>query len=151
VTPLWKKLNLGAHERIVVLDAPPEFGPALDDLGDVHHSTRWEDTSWVLAFGNTLAAVEAFATGLTQHTSGDVVAWFAYPKASSRRLSCEFDRDSGWGALGAAGFEPVRQVAIDQDWSALRFRRVEHIARLTRARSDALTDEGRRRTTSQDR
>lgn len=27
----------------------------------------------------------------------------------------------------AAGFRPIRQVAIDEDWSALRFRRVEFV------------------------
>ena len=42
--------------------------------------------------------------------------------------------DSGWPVLGAAGFEPVRMVAIDADWSALRFRRVEHIKRKPAAR-----------------
>jgi hypothetical protein len=34
--------------------------------------------------------------------------------------------------LGAAGFEPVRMVAVDEDWSALRFRRVGFIKTLTR-------------------
>jgi hypothetical protein len=29
--------------------------------------------------------------------------------------------------MRAAGFDTVRQVAIDEDWSALRFRRVEYI------------------------
>jgi hypothetical protein len=48
--------------------------------------------------------------------------WVAYPKKASRRYGCEFDRDTGWQALGDAGFEPVRQVAIDEDWSALRCR-----------------------------
>ena len=33
---------------------------------------------------------------------------------------------------GAAGFEPVRMVAIDEDWSALRFRRAEFIKTMTR-------------------
>ncbi len=45
------------------------------------------------------------------------------------------------GTLGAAGFEPVRMVAIDEDWSALRFRRVEHIKKMTR--SFAMTDAGK--------
>jgi hypothetical protein len=49
--------------------------------------------------------------------------------------------------MGAAGFEPVRQVAIDGDWSAVRFRRVEFIERLTRDPSRAMTREGRRRAT----
>ena len=44
-------------------------------------------------------------------------------------------------AVGAHGFEPVRMVAIDEDWSALRFRRVEHIKTMTR--SFALTEAGK--------
>ena len=47
--------------------------------------------------------------------------------------------------LGGAGFEPVRQVAIDEDWSALRFRRVAHVKSLTRSKAMALTDEGKQR------
>jgi hypothetical protein len=37
------------------------------------------------------------------------------------------NRDTGWDVLRRAGFDTVRLVAIDADWSALRFRRKEHI------------------------
>lgn len=37
------------------------------------------------------------------------------------------NRDDGWDELKKAGFDTVRAVAIDEDWSALRFRRVEFI------------------------
>ncbi len=47
--------------------------------------------------------------------------------------------------LGNAGFEPVRQVAIDDDWSALRFRRTEYIKSFTRSNTMALSPEGKRR------
>jgi hypothetical protein len=57
--------------------------------------------------------------------NGDAILWMAYPKGTSKRYECEFNRDNGWDVLGRAGFEGVRQVAIDEDWSALRFRRVE--------------------------
>jgi hypothetical protein len=33
------------------------------------------------------------------------------------------------GALRESGFDSVRQIAIDEDWSALRFRRNEFIER----------------------
>jgi hypothetical protein len=55
------------------------------------------------------------------------VLWFAYPKGSSKKYTCEFNRDSGWKVIRSLGFDSVRQVAIDEDWSALRFRRVEYI------------------------
>jgi hypothetical protein len=43
----------------------------------------------------------------------------------------------------AVGFEGVRQVAIDDQWSALRFRRAEFIE--TMNRSWAMSAEGKRR------
>ena len=91
----------------------------------------------------TLDEVSRVALDLAPRLEGDAVLWCAYPKA--RRYRCAFTRDSGWAAMGAAGSEPVRQVAIDEDWSALRFRRVEHIARLRRDPARALTATGRAR------
>ena len=74
---------------------------------------------------------------------GDAIVWFAYPKGTSKRYTCAFNRDTGWKALGDAGFEPVRQVAIDEDWTALRFRRAEFIRSMTRAR--AISKQGKKR------
>ena len=56
---------------------------------------------------------------------GDAVVWFAYPKGSSKRYKSEVNRDDSWASVGQEGFEPVRMVAIDEDWSALRVRRVD--------------------------
>ena len=43
--------------------------------------------------------------------------------------------------------EGVRQVAIDEDWSALRFRSAKHIKSLERNPKMALSKEGKQRTT----
>jgi hypothetical protein len=75
------------------------------------------------------------------------VIWFAYPKGSSQQYACDFNRDTGWAALGAAGFEPVRQVAIDADWSALRFRRAAFVKTMTRDASRAISSLGKSRVT----
>ncbi|MGF1585624.1 MAG: hypothetical protein ACFCUM_09905 [Bacteroidales bacterium] len=77
---------------------------------------------------------------------GDAILWFCYPKGSSKNYKCGFNRDTGWEGLGKYNLEPVRQVAIDEDWSAIRFRRVEFITNITRAESGAITEEARRRT-----
>jgi hypothetical protein len=52
--------------------------------------------------------------------------------------------NTGWSKLGELGFEPVRQVALGEDWSALRFRRVAVIKKMTR--SFAMTAEGKAKT-----
>ncbi len=66
-----------------------------------------------------------------------------YPKGTSKKYTCEFNRDNGWQRLGEHGFEPVRMVAIDEDWSALRFRRAEHIKTMTR--SSAISEAGQQK------
>ncbi|MFN3528500.1 MAG: hypothetical protein ACK417_01085 [Bacteroidia bacterium] len=102
-----------------------------------------------MAFVMTQAALDAASAQLANNLASDGILWLCYPKGSSKRYRCEFNRDTGWTVLGQLGFEPVRQVAIDEDWSALRFRRVEHIKTLTRSKNMALTEEGKKRTTKQ--
>jgi hypothetical protein len=135
MTPLFRKLNLGAQTTVHVLGAPASFEPELAALEDVKiERTISGSASFALAFVVTQAERDATCAQLLGACGdhGDAIVWIAYPKGMSKRYRCEFNRDSGWSVLGAAGFEPVRQVAIDADWSALRFRRTEHIPTLRR-------------------
>ena len=50
----------------------------------------------------------------------DKLAWIAYPKAG--RLGTDLNRDILAATLAGEGVRPVRQIAIDETWSALRFR-----------------------------
>jgi hypothetical protein len=152
MTPLFQKLNLGQHRNLLVLQAPTSFETHLKDLSEglpslnIHRALPAGQTAeFFLAFVQTLTAIQE-ATLLLPRIPGDGVVWFAYPKATSKTLRCEFNRDTGWSALGDAGFEGVRQVAIDADWSALRFRRVEFIKRMQRDESRSLTAAGKART-----
>jgi hypothetical protein len=147
MTPLFKKLNLGTHTSVVVLNAPASLEPELAQLAGVTvHRTiaKLQGAVFLIAFVTKLAEIEAFAKKLTA-MPGDVVVWFCYPKQSSKKYTCEFHRDTGWAAPGAAGFEPVRMVAIDTDWSALRFRRQEFIKTMTRADKHKLSDAAKAR------
>ena len=77
---------------------------------------------------------------------GDAVLWFAYPKKTSKKYISEITRDYGWGVLGDYNLEAVRQVAIDEDWTAMRFRKVNFINKMTRDKSFALSDAGKEKT-----
>ena len=140
------KLQIKPGAVIGLLGMPAELQPALAGLwerGTVEAALApTVPVTTVLAFASRLPEVEALAAQLP-HAPGDVAVWVAYPKASSKKYRCEFNRDNGWAALGAAGFEPVSQVAIDEDWSALRFRRVEYIKAMTR--SGAISAVGKER------
>lgn len=84
---------------------------------------------------------------LVARVEEDGLLWLAYPKKSSKRYRSDIGRDTdAWSILGEHGFEPVRQIALDDDWSALRFRRVEHIKTMRRDEKYALSKAGKRRT-----
>ena len=144
MSPLFKKLNLGTHTVIHVLNAPNSFEPELAGLKPVTVKRSVSGpSSFAMAFVITQAQLDAASRKLTAACSGDAVLWMVYPKGTSKKYRCEFNRDSGWPLLGAAGFEPVRMVAIDADWSALRFRRAEHIKTMTRSQGNRISKAGK--------
>lgn len=127
---VFEKLNLKSQREILVLNPPDSFEPELQALKDVavlRDPKRAKTIQFALAFATTQAEVDALSRLLVSKAEGDALLWFAYPKGTSKRYKCEFNRDTGWNAIRSLGFDTVRQVAIDEDWSALRFRRVEHI------------------------
>lgn len=122
MTPLWKKLNLTSQTGVTLLQAPPSFAAESDALTIPVVSGIGDDTpAFLLAFVTKRGQIAAIAQQLGQ-IEGDPLLWFAYPKGSSKNYQCDFNRDSGWEPLAEIGLRPVRQVAIDADWSALRFR-----------------------------
>ena len=146
MSPLFKKLNLGSRASICVLNAPPSFEAELEALDHVQVVRSTPDTcEFALAFAVTQAELDAASRSLAPACSDDGILWIAYPKGTSKRYQCAFNRDSGWPLLAAAGYEPVRMVAIDEDWTALRFRKVEHIKTMSRSPSNAISEAGRRK------
>lgn len=127
---IFEKLNLKDQQEILVLNAPASFEPELARLHVMALHRNIEavrEIQFALAFVTRKAEVDALAAAIAKRAKGDAVVWFAYPKGTSKKLKCDFNRDTGWDALRALGFDTVRAVAIDEDWSALRFRRVEFI------------------------
>lgn len=147
---LLKKLNHSNQTEIFVLKAPPEFFEQLEEfrerlvvLGDIGEST---EIPFVLVFAKDTAELEPLVRAVLPFTTGQSLLWFAYPKKSSKKYHSDITRDTGWTSLGNLGFEPVRQIAIDDDWSALRFKHVDRIKTLLREPAMAISPDGKKRT-----
>ncbi|MGH9599339.1 MAG: hypothetical protein ACRD27_05710 [Terracidiphilus sp.] len=127
---IFEKLQLKDRQQIVVLQAPASFQPELARLPVLtihHHLESVPETGFLLAFVTRKSEVDALAPQIARRASGDAAVWFAYPKGTSKKYKCDFNRDTGWDAMNSEGFETVRSIAIDEDWTALRFRRKEYI------------------------
>jgi len=117
MTSIFSKLTLKEQTEILVLNAPDSFEPELAALTGVKvlrdaHETK--EIAFALVFVTTLQEIETAGKTIAKKAKGDALIWFAYPKGTSKKYKCNFNRDNGWEALGSVGFERVRQVAA---WS----------------------------------
>jgi hypothetical protein len=119
-----------------VLNAPASFEPEIAALRGVTILRSLKPARalhFALAFVTQQQEVDRLVPALAKAAAGDAILWFAYPKQSSRKYKSEINRDRGWQGLRDLGFDTVRGIAIDEDWSALRFRRVQFIQTMIRA------------------
>jgi hypothetical protein len=147
MTPLFKKLNYKGQGELYVLNAPESMATEIREMKKsypvISELDNYKNSTFVMVFVTTQKQLNDFAPVITKNLSEDGAMYFCYPKATSKKYSCDFNRDTGWQVLGGLGFEPVRQVAIDEDWSALRFRKPTYIKKMTR--HFAMTEEGKRK------
>ncbi|GGG11776.1 YdeI/OmpD-associated family protein [Pontibacter amylolyticus] len=118
-----KKLNLKSGWQVLVLNAQAGIAEALQTQGMEVHTTP--------AAGIAYDAVQIFATDSRELNYYVPLAepalkrkgllWVAYPKKSSG-IKSDLNRDVGWEAVTGLGYAPVRQVAVDDTWSSLRFK-----------------------------
>lgn len=155
MTPLFKKLNYKDQKQIVAVNAPQSFEVELEEMAKIATIIRglkeFTETEFAICFVTTQHEIDLFIADIYSKLKGDAIIWLCYPKMSSKKYKCDFNRDTGWASLGQYNLEPVRQVAIDDDFSALRFRKVEFIKTITRRESFALSPDAKKRTTQKGR
>ena len=125
MTDLRKKLNPKAQGPVVVIGSPASFAAETALWPEVHLFQHLESSlcqGFVLAFVKNPTEVSRIAAHLSADQQPELLLWLAYPKKISPLANGDIDRDHGWESLREKGFRPVSQIAIDEDWSALRFR-----------------------------
>jgi len=143
MTALFKKLQLPPSlDEILILNEPEGFCKELDCLKDVivkESLIQVSEVDFALIFVKEKKQVENRIETVFPKLVGDAILWFAYPKKSSKKYTSEITRDIGWGVLGDYNLKPVRQVSIDEDWTALRFRKIRFIREINRSKDFAVS------------
>jgi hypothetical protein len=127
---LLAKLNFRDQERIAVINAEEEIiSKILDDAKitiDRNIDPRYP-YGFMIFFVKNSREVEQYAPMALHNLVADGVRWFCYPKKTSRKYRADIDRDHGWNTLNDSGLRIVRQVTIDENWSAIRFRNIKYV------------------------
>ncbi|MCC5474827.1 hypothetical protein [Streptomyces barringtoniae] len=109
------KLQIKPGQSVAVLGRPVDVQLEAENAGDAASADA------VIAFVTTSDdLLGADAQAALAAARRDALAWVAYPKGG--KLGTDLNRDTLAAALSEHGVRPVRQIAVDDTWSALRFR-----------------------------
>nr|WP_246879996.1 DUF3052 domain-containing protein [Bacillus suaedae] len=129
---------------VLIINGPKEYDETITFEAEVHKEVRLDSYPFVQVFGSSNEEIQSHAREGLKVLEEDGLLWLCYPKKSSKKYKgSNCSRETVAGLLADEGFEPVRQIAIDEDWSALRFRPVDKIKKMTR--KNAVTEKGKER------
>ena len=128
---LLEKLNYKGQKRISVINAEEIFIHSISsELKDVIIDNKIDPRypyEFIIIFVKCVSEIEKIAPTTIHNLMADGVLWLCYPKKTSKKYSSDIDRDHGWKILNDSGLHGIRMIAIDEDWSALRFRNKKYI------------------------
>jgi len=128
---ILKKLNYKEGQPLFVIHPPLTFEDMIHTLPDqtsVFYEIKPTDqVDFMMVFTMKKAELNELLKLFMPCLNEDAIVWIAYPKGTFEKYKCDFKRDDCWDLMAPWQMMPVRQVAIDDDWSTLRFRKVKYI------------------------
>ena len=124
---LAEKFFIKPNQRILAVQAPMEYlSEILTDLPEgaisteESHGTFDQIHYFVTSEATLTSELPLVKTALT----ADGIIWVCYPKGINKaKIPTDLNRDKLALLLTKFGLEPIHQMAIDETWSALRFKR----------------------------
>jgi hypothetical protein len=116
-----ERLQVKGDRRIAVLNAPLAVS---DALGALRPRIPAEEAEVVVLFVADRAEFDLLLPDLSKAVKPGAILWVAYPKLTST-LKGDLNRDLIHRVCLAMGLKTISQIAIDNDWSALRLKRLD--------------------------
>lgn len=118
---LLQKLQIKDPNQFLVVDCPKDLLEICEQEGLVRQvNIDQYSTGGVLLFVRNSEDLNEVITDFLKDATADN-HWVAFPKKTSN-IPTDLGRDQGWDKLTEADWIPVRQISINDQWSALRFR-----------------------------
>ncbi|WP_066225241.1 hypothetical protein [Formosa haliotis] len=126
---LIQKLKLDKHNEILVLNEPEAFNELIGNLdcNVLGSLLKTSSVSCALLFITSKKQLINEMLTLFPKLTGDSILWIAYPNETSKEDIVELYKDEAWDELMDYRLQPVRQLELNQDWNALRFRKIEYV------------------------
>jgi hypothetical protein len=132
-SPLAKKLRLAAEHSVLVLNAPDGYvamlKPGPVDIRTESQPNRPYDV--VILFAKDEDDLRGLGSTAMRAVKPNGLLWITYPKGGPTKGTTDLPATPSWvqrDVLGditsERGYKPVAFVAVDETWTALRFKKV---------------------------
>ena len=118
--PVPERLQVKHGRRLAVIGASAALEAV---VGATDERADPNEAEVAVLFVADRAGFDAHFPALLKRLRPDVILWLAYPKLTSP-LARDLSRDIIHNLARTIGLDTVSQIAIDQDWSALRLKRL---------------------------
>jgi hypothetical protein len=128
MNPLAKKLLIKPNSRWLFFNAPANYTDSLTPLPD--------DVEIVFNTEGSFGGIQLFVTNSAELATdlamivpllkANVIFWIIYPKKSSG-ITTDLEMMGSWNAPTQYGLRPVASAAVNEIWTALRFRPIEQV------------------------
>jgi len=129
-TALAKRLRIRPGQMVLAVNAPADYAERLGALPEGARIVTRGDPAradHVHVFVRDSGDLARLGPRAIAGARGGAIIWIAYPKRTSG-VATDLTRDRGWEAV-TDEIDAVSQVAVDDTWSALRFRPVAEVGR----------------------
>jgi hypothetical protein len=119
--PIARKLGMNPGMHALIIEPPPGYLKLLAGDSLTESSRGGGMYPFVQVFATRLSRITRFAKKLSKLAAPNALVWISYPKKTSK-VKGDLSRDVIREAMKGVGWRAVSIVAIDDVWSALRFR-----------------------------
>ena len=128
-TALAKKLQIKPGTKAAIINAQTGYAEKLGLESNSVLSTKSTATiDFILAFATRIEELGNLVADIRPALKSDGILWIAYPKGGST-IKTDLNRDVLRGEVMKLGLVGVSLVAIDDTWSAMRFRPTEKVGK----------------------
>lgn len=116
--PVAERLQVKGNRRLAVINAPQSVD---NRIGARKVRAELDAADVILLFVHNRAELDEKLPSVLGSLKNTAIFWLAYPKLTSK-LAGDLNRDSIHELAPRHGLDTVAQIAIDEDWSALRLK-----------------------------
>ena len=118
--PIAERLQVKGERKLAVIGAPADVDRS---VGAKTARAQPANADVILLFAPDRAQLDRALPQVLEQVRKEAILWLAYPKLTSK-IAGDLSRDIIHALAPKHGLDTVSQIAIDDDWSALRLKRV---------------------------